>query len=588
MNFKKLINYFSHIFSSNLGVFTTLTFIVFILYFQSLSFDFVALDDYDLIVNKQHILREIRNFPMLFQTNLFMSESGAYYRPVVMLSFMIDALIGGKNPFIYHLSNVLYHLIACLLLFVLLKNLIESNLKSFVMSLFFSIHPAISQAVVWIPGRNDSLLLIFLSLTIITLIKSFTNNWKEKLFFLVASPIFFLAALFTKENAVLILFFILFYLISIREEEWIFKKIIQLFLLYIIPLILYFTSRLRAEVETPSTEFIVITLTDYLKGLISYFGKIFIPLNLSVITLPENINPFYGILSLVIFIWISITGIKDLKIYTFGILWFIFFLISGITGLIGFTNFLDHRLYVPTVGIFISISQLKIFERLNSSTITLILTFYFLTFFYLNFNHTKKFSDPLNFYQSAVESAPQSFFTQRGLANVYHRLKQYDLAEKHYRISISLNPNSAETFLNIGINFKKKGMLDSAEHYFIKSIQKKPNLPIAHNNLGNLYLQKNLIEQSELHLTKAIQINPEYFEAYNNLGVLFVRRGDDTTAYQFFRKSIELNPFFAEGYFNLALYFYNKNLIDSSLHYYQLAIKNGFSENNLLRDKLTR
>lgn len=588
MYFKRLINYFYHNFNSNLSVFITLTFIVSIVYFQSLFFDFVALDDYDLIVNRQHILREIKNLPMFFHTNLFMSESGVYYRPFVMLSFMIDALIGGKNPFIYHLSNVLYHLIACFLLFVLLKNLVGSNSQAFIMSLFFSIHPAISQAVVWIPGRNDSLLLIFLCLTFITLIKSFTLVWIERLIFLAASLISFFAALLIKENAVLVLLFVLFYIIFLRKEELNFKKIIQLFLLYIIPFVLYFTLRLRAGVETPTTDSLVITLTDYIKGIINYTGKIFIPINLSVITLPENINLFYGILSLVIFILISIIGINDLKIYIFGVLWFVFFSISGMIGLIGFTNFLDHRLYVPMVGVFISISQLKIFERLNSSVITPLLIFYFLAFFYLNINHSKKFSDPLNFYQSAVKSAPQSFFTHRGLANVYHRLKQYDLAEKHYRISISLNSNSAETFLNLGINFKKKGMLDSAEHYFITSIQKNPNLATAHNNLGNLYLQKNLLDRSELHLYKAIQLNPEYFEAYNNLGVLFARRGNDSIAYQFFRKSIELNPFFADGYFNLALYFYNRNLIDSSFHYYQLAIKNGFPDRNVLRDKLKR
>lgn len=576
------------LFKSNLRVFILLALIVFALYFKSLSFDFVALDDYDLIINKQHILRETKNIPLLFKTNLFMSESGAYYRPIVMMSFMVDALIGGKNPFVYHLSNVIYHLISCFLLFVFLKNLTANNLKSFILSLIFTIHPALSQAIVWIPGRNDSLLFIFLSLSFITMIKSHTTSQKKKLGLLIISLTSFLIALLTKENATLILLFITFYFIFLRDKEIDYKKIIRIFLLYSIPLIIYFSMRLTADVKSPETENLIISINDYFKGIINYFGKIFIPVNLSVLTLPENINLVYGIISILIFSVLSLAGIRDIKIYAFGILWFLLFSISGMIDLIGFTNFLDHRLYAPIVGVFISLSQIKIFDRLKSEIIFLAFIVYSTSLIYMNINHTINFKDELTFYKSAVETAPKSFFAHRGLANVYHRMKDYDLAEKHYRFSISLNPNSAETFLNLGINFKKKGMLDSAETYFIKSIELNPELKTAYNNLGNLYLQNNLLDKAEFYLRRAIQINPTYFEAYNNLGVLYAKTGNDLLAYSHFKRSIEINPFFAEGYFNLALYFFNKNQINSSYYFYQKAIQNGFPEKNILSDKLKR
>jgi len=574
--------------NSNSSILALLTFIIFTIYFQSLSFDFVALDDYDLIVSKQHILRETKNIPLLFKTNLFMSESGAYYRPVVMMSFMIDALIDGKNPFIYHLSNILYHLIASFLLFIFLKNLLNDYIKSFILSLIFAVHPALSQAIVWIPGRNDSLLFIFLSLTFIMLLRSQTATQKKKLLKLLISILSFFIALLTKENAVLILLFILFYLIFLIGGENDYKKIVGTFLLYIIPLAIYLLMRSTADVETPKSENLLISLTDYIKGLINYFGKVFIPVNLSMLTLPENINLVYGIISIVIFIVLSYAGIKELKIYAFGILWFLLFSISGMIGLTGFTNFLDHRLYVPIAGVFISLSQLKIFDRIKFEIALPLLIIYSSLMVYLNFNHAKNFSDPFAFYKSAVETAPQSFFAHRGLANVYHRLNNYELAEKHYRKSIELNSSSAETYLNLGINFKKKGLIDSAEFYFLKSIELNTKLVTAYNNLGNLYLQKNLYDKSELYLRQSIQLNPNYFEAYNNLGVLYAKKGNDLLAYKNFKRSVEINPFFAEGYFNLAIYFYNKNQIDSSYYFYQKAIQNGFPEKNILSDKLKR
>jgi len=578
----------SRIYNSNLKVFIILALLVFGTYFQSLSFEFVALDDYDLIVNKQHILRDLKNLPLLFKTNLFMSESGVYYRPFVMMSFMIDALIGGKNPFIFHFSNIFYHLIASFLLFIFLKNLINDRLKSFLFSLIFSVHPALSQAIVWIPGRNDSLLLIFLNLSFILLIKSQNTSQKKRLLFRIISLVSFFFALLTKENAALILLFILFYLILLNEKEIDYKKVIRTFLVYLVPLLIYLLMRSTADVESPLSENLVLTPVDYIKGLINYFGKIFIPVNLSVLTFPENINPVYGIISLSIFIALSISGIHNLKLYVFGILWFLFFLLSGMIGLTGFTNFLDHRLYVPIVGIFISLIQLKFFDQIKSEIIIAALSIYIVALFYLNINHTKNFNDPLTFYKSAVETAPQSFFTHRGLANVYHRLSKYELAEKHYRNSIELNSRSAETYLNFGINFKKEGLIDSAEFYFLKAIKLNPQLETAYNNLGNLYLQKNLFDKSEFYLRQAIRLNPRYFEAYNNLGVLYAKTGNDAQAYKYFKRSIEINPFFAEGYFNLAIYFFNKNQLDSSYYFYQKAIQNGFPERNILSDKLKR
>lgn len=585
---EKLKDLTNNISQSNLKVILILAFFVTGVYFQSLSFDFVALDDYDLIVNKQHILRDLKNIPYIFQTNLLISDSGVYYRPVVMLSFMIDALIGGKDPFMYHLSNIVYHLVASFLLFLLLKSLTENKFKSFLLSLIFSIHPAISQAVSWIPGRNDSLLSIFLNLSLIALIKSQSVDKNKKQALIILSLISFLISLLVKENALLLLLFILLYLIFLNNEKLSYVKILLIFLLYLIPVIIYFILRTKAEIKSLEIENLTISLTDYIKGLINYFGKIFLPINLSVLTLPENINLIYGISAFLIFALLSLRGINNLKLYVFGILWFLLFSISGMIGLIGFTNFLDHRLYVPIAGILISLSQMRIFDQLKLSIIFIVLSICLIFFVYLNLQHTKNFSDPLNFYESASKTSPESFFVHRGLANVYHRMNKYDLAEKHYRLSITLNPNSAETFLNFGINFKKKGMLDSAEFYFIKAIQKNPELSTAYNNLGNLYLQKNLLDRSELNLKQAIRINPNYFEAYNNLGVLYAKKKNDLLAYKYFRKSIDINPFFAEGYFNLALYFFNQNKIDSSSYYYQKAIQLGFPENNILKDKLKK
>ncbi len=581
----KMINVLLKITKSNLLVLIVLTIINFLLFFQSLKFQFTALDDYELILNKKHILSDIKNISFLFKTSLILSESGAYYRPVVSLSFMIDTLMSKSGFSIYYLSNIFYHIFGSFLFFLLMIHLMKDKTKAFLFTIIFSVHPANAQAIVWVPGRNDSLVFIFMALFFITVVKLIYSNKKNYPAILLGG-VFYFVALLTKENAFLILLMAVVYIVLFKQDKLMKQKLILPITLLVIITILYLILRHHSSTQKLYLDNITLSFLDYVKGLINYIGKIILPLNLNVITTTENINLVYGFISLIIFSTLTFIGIKNLKMFFFGLMWFFVFLISGMVGVIGFTNFLDHRLYVPLFGFFVALGQLKILDKFSSRVSFLIFLFVFLIFTYLNVNHSKKFSSPLIFYESALQSSPNSFFINRGLANVYHRMKNYELAEKYYYKSIELNPTSTETLNNLAINFKRKNQPDSAEYYLRKALKINPLSATTQNNLGNLYLQMNQIKAAEFHLSKALELNPDYYEAYNNSGVLFARLGNDSLAYENFVKSIQINPYFAEGYFNLALYFYNKSKIDSSKFYYQKAIKNGFPTKNVLSEKL--
>jgi hypothetical protein len=109
----------------------------FFLYLPSLFFDFSYFDDNVLILDKLFFLKNIGNFLRIFQQDVFYSPSGSYYRPILTLSFMLDALISGKWPFFYHLSNVLYHTAAAFLFYLFLKKIKIEEKASFLLALIF-------------------------------------------------------------------------------------------------------------------------------------------------------------------------------------------------------------------------------------------------------------------------------------------------------------------------------------------------------------------------------------------------------------------------------------------------------------------
>ena len=187
------------IFLNSYKPFAWIFFAVFLLYFRTIFFDFSYLDD-NTMLDTFGFVSNISNIPEFFKRDVFNSHLGvAYYRPMINVFSMLNALWGGKNPGAYHLVNVLLHLFACCIVFQVLVKLNYNRAMSFFYALFFTVHPVLTQAVAWIPGRNDILLALFVLLSFISFLSFLEGRkWTQ----LAAHLLFLSLALLIKENAV--------------------------------------------------------------------------------------------------------------------------------------------------------------------------------------------------------------------------------------------------------------------------------------------------------------------------------------------------------------------------------------------------
>jgi protein O-mannosyl-transferase len=108
-----------------------------------------------------------------FRHYLALDGSSTHYRPLQNISYFFDYLIWNADPFGYHLSGLLWHVGAGVLLYFLLLRLLEPfrdrfvdkpNLlsgASFFVALVWIVHPVHSAAVDYISGRADSLAFVF-------------------------------------------------------------------------------------------------------------------------------------------------------------------------------------------------------------------------------------------------------------------------------------------------------------------------------------------------------------------------------------------------------------------------------------------
>jgi hypothetical protein len=128
----------------------------------SVAFGFTGLDDQDLLGDDAAFLRGPVDVLRIF-TRPYMhvvDPHHPYYRPLVTASFALDAHWPVASRVAYHATNVLFHACASLLFLGLLRRFAMGTAAT-AGGLLFAVHPAIAAAVAWIPGRNDSLLTLF-------------------------------------------------------------------------------------------------------------------------------------------------------------------------------------------------------------------------------------------------------------------------------------------------------------------------------------------------------------------------------------------------------------------------------------------
>ncbi|MHC4492490.1 MAG: hypothetical protein ACYTDU_12780, partial [Planctomycetota bacterium] len=114
------------------------------------------------------------------------------YRPLRTLEFAVDWAISGGRPWFFHLRSVLYHVLACVLLYAVLRRLLEADMPALVGTLAFALHPANTESVAWITSRADVLLLVWFLLALLLYLRGRP----------LLAAFAFLGALLSKETAV--------------------------------------------------------------------------------------------------------------------------------------------------------------------------------------------------------------------------------------------------------------------------------------------------------------------------------------------------------------------------------------------------
>jgi Tfp pilus assembly protein PilF len=539
-----------------------------IVYIPTLHYQLTYYDDTVLIeqinqfINGNHAVKEI------FTSGVFGLSPGSedlYYRPLLTLSFYFDALISGNSLIGFHLTNILIHLASVLLFYVLLNKLKFNPGVSFFVAFFFAVHPALAQAVAWIPGRNDSLLALFSLASILFFIRYIENrNYRS----LALHLLMFLCALLTKETAILlpVLYFLIVRIFSTAFQK---EPIRQVVLKQTIPIIswiilvvIFFLIRKIALGETVGLpfKFTIENLFKNLPALIQLIGKMLLPFNLSTFPVLTDTSYVFGLVTLAALLYFLFSSKEKRTRYMWlGIAWLGLFLIPAIlrTADDYESVFLEHRLYFPLMGFLLLCLETDLlkhahFEKalpaISASLIALVLIV-------LTYCNSRNYADEFNYWSRTVNTSPHASFAHRSMGTYWLAHHNPTDAMKEYEEALNLNPGLKDVRNNIGKLYMDEGQFEKAAQYLNEEVKLHTDNAMAYYNLGLLRLKEKNITEAETMLKKSIALDPSYRDSQNDLCVVLAMQKKYDEAVMLCMKLLQQYPDYASARKNLSLIF---------------------------------
>ena len=511
------------------------------LYWKTLYFGFVW-DDFD------NILRFDPNYNNIIDTfkNLQVYDLPAnYYRPLALISWMVDRLIWGEEPLGYHLAEIGLHAVNVVLVFFLSKKLLSKHdsawMGAAVTAVIFAVHPVQTEAVCWIAARPELLFTMF-TLGSFFAFTRFRDTQKER--WVALSLLLWFLAMLSKETAVAMVPCLMFYdILFITEKPAGAAKKLLPYIWYMIVFLIYFILRERylqnghiALVEGAGAgELLKRTLSAYS----FYIQQVILPVSQKALVfgLPQDLSFILG--GAIIIACAFYIGVLALKRGERLPLYFIcFFLITLFPSIlvavtsVSTVSVAKRYLYLPlyAVSFLIGLGVITVPSGRYINVVKWIVLFTAL--FFLGYMTTKQmlpWQNDLIFWQTASKLNPDQGLPYQHIGAIYQQEGKYEQAVEFYSKAVlhQLDRGSkAVTFNNIGGIYLSFKQYEIAEDLFRKALQENKDLPITYYNLGLLYSKRaddpkekreEMLKKSVNFLKESIRLSPSYKKAQNHL-----------------------------------------------------------------------
>ena len=141
-----------------------------------------------------------------------------------------------------------------------------------------------------------------------------------------------------------------------------------------------------------------------------------------------------------------------------------------------------------------------------------------------------------------------------------------------YRQAISINPNHAESFVNLGFVLTQQKLYAEAERCLKQAVQIDPALEDAYFLLGGIARECGNLATAIENYRKTLELKPDFEIAYCDLCQVLFQNGQIENAKDIIERAISINPRFATFHFYLGNLYRHEGKLERAIMCYQKAL----------------
>ena len=516
-------------------------------------------DDGHSVVRNPHI--HTLDLPRFLLDSRTFSErpEDAMYRPLVVSSLATNFLLGGLDPWGYHLFNLAVHCLAATVVCVLLRAMGLSKVVSLSGALLFGLHPAQSEVVNYVSARSESLAALFYlcSFALYASADSRGSARTRSRILYAGSLLAFALALLSKAVAMSLPLMLLFYSCYRCDPDRGSKAHFARALPGLLPYwtmagayaLLYRSILLQAgqglyQVRDPLSQ-----LATQGKAIVHYLKLVTLPVSMSV---HPQFSESAGLLdgppwSACLMGASLAAGALALRrrnsLVLFGAIWFFVALLPVLAIPL---NILvnDHRLYLALVGPVVALSSLL--ERVPRRWPV----FCFLAglFAVLTYQRNGVWRDEITLWADAATRGPAMPAAHYNLAYALHQDGELGRAMQAYQAATRLDPSYVRAHVNLGALYRQTGATRDALEVLQRAVELDPRSVEALNNLGLAHADGGACDMAISAYEEALSVDGEVAEVWLNLGMAYREKGLVDLAFQCLSRAIQLDPGMKDRY----------------------------------------
>lgn len=526
-----------------------------------------AWDDVSSFLFHEHVQDPSKFFQLFAEDqHAFGRGQGNFYRPLVSVSFMIDYLIAGPStvtpgepaPLVFHVSSALWHALAAVGLYVLLRRLKALPWICVLVAAIFAVHPLHTEAVAYVSGRADSMSAAFMfwALTLALGTGHGPGRWMA----VAGSLVLFAAALLSKESSAIYPVLLLVCLWITADPAARAERRYRLASALGAAAVLGIYAALRSTVLrfAPTGGGVEIPLAQRLNEAVQAFARyvelLFYPVDLhmqrNTIEGATTLTSMAGVVLLLVCVFFIIAmAVYGQRRAAGGMIWFLaaWFPISGVFTLNA--PMAEHWMYVPMAGFWWALADLlprtdHPWPALRSTRalkpIGAVIAAWLLLLLGLSAARNLDWRSSEAIFRATLEDNPESTMVHFNLALTYEGpLQNVPGARRHYQQVLSIfddwreqgkvsgyRPEEIEALYSLAnMAYLERDYFQAAQ-YYERIVNEVPVTASAQQliaraafQLGQIYLQAGQREAALEYLQRAITLDPFLRSELPRLGI---------------------------------------------------------------------